>query len=146
MNKKKIMIIAAVLVLGGGYEAKSMLMPPPKAPVPKIAGALYIMPGQFLVNLTDGRYGKVNVALDLAPGQSDGSGATAATTPPDGYGTLPEEAAVRAVITNDLTDQSSNALIDARARGKLLATILAGINKSTDVKVKQVMFTDVAVQ
>jgi flagellar basal body-associated protein FliL len=145
MSKKKILIILAVVLLGGGYVAKGKLMPPAKTKV-KIAGSIYIMPGQFLVNLTHGQYGKVNVALELAAGQSDGSGAAAATTPPDGYGTLPEEAAVRAIITNVLTDQSGNALIGDTGRARLEHQVLHTINTTTDDKVTSVLFTDVAVQ
>ena len=145
-KKKKILIIAVVVLLGGGYEAKSILMPPPKAAPAKIAGAIYIMPGQFLVNLTDGRYGKINIALVLAAGQSDGSGAAAATTPPDGFGTLPEEAAVRDIITNILTNQTGATLISAAGRERVKHSILLAIRAGTDVKLGSVLFTDVAVQ
>lgn len=143
-KKKKILIIAAVLVLGGGYVAKGMLMPPPKVH-DKIAGAIYILPGQFLVNLTDGRYGKLTVALVLGAGQSTGA-AAAGATPPDGFGTLPEEPVVRDIITNILTDQSSSTLISPAGRDRLKHKILAGITSGTDVKVTDVLFTDVAVQ
>ena len=76
-KKKKILILAVVLLLGGGYVAKGMLMPPPKTH-DKITGLIYLLPKEFLVNLSDGKYGKVDVALLLAPGQSDGSAAEAA--------------------------------------------------------------------
>jgi flagellar protein FliL len=144
-KKKKILILAAVLVLGGGYVAKGMLMPPKKTKE-KIAGEIYIMPGQFLVNLTDGRYGKLTVALVLGEGQSAGASGEGAATPPDGFGTLPEEAAVRDIITNILTDQSSSTLINPNGRERLKRKILVGIKSGTDVKVDNVLFTDVAVQ
>jgi flagellar basal body-associated protein FliL len=145
-KKKKILILALVLVLGGGYVAKGMLMPPKKVK-DKINGSIYILPGQFLVNLTDSRYGKVTVALVLAPGQSTGAAAAGSgTAPPDGFGTLPEEAAVRDIITNILTDQSSHTLISPPGREKLKHKILTGIQTGTDVKVSDVLFTDVAVQ
>ncbi len=71
-KKKKILILAVVLLLGGGYVAKGMLMPPPKVH-DKITGLIYLLPKEFLVNLSDGKYGKVDIALVLAPGQSDGA-------------------------------------------------------------------------
>jgi len=145
-KKKKILIVAVLVLLVGGYEAKAMLMPPPKVH-DKISGEIYILPGQFLVNLQDGRYGKLTVALVLAPGQSDGAAAAASgTTTVDGFGTLPEEPAVRDIITNILTNQTSATLISTTGRLKLKHQILLGITTGTDVKVTDVLFTDVAVQ
>ena len=108
--KKKILIILPIVLLGGGYVAKAKLMPP-KVVKPKIAGEIYILPHQFTLNLTDGHYATLTVALELAPGQSDG--ASADNTPATGavVGTLPEEAVIRAIITNDVTNQTSNTLI-----------------------------------
>jgi flagellar basal body-associated protein FliL len=145
MSKKKILIIALVVLLAGGYVAKGMLLPPKKVH-DKITGTIYILPGVFTVNLTDGRYGKVTVALVLAPGQSPGVTGEGAATPPDGFGTLPEEAAVRDIITNTLTDQSGKTLIDAGGRERIKHRILLAIRSGTDVKVNDVLFTDVAVQ
>ena len=146
-KKKKILILVVVLVLGGGYVAKGMLMPPKKVH-DKIAGSIYILPGQFLVNLTDGRYGKLTIALVLAAGQSAGAtAAEGAATPPDGFGTLPEEAAVRDIITNILTDQTSTTLIssggsrEAQAQDPARDQAAEPTSSSTDV-----LFTDVAVQ
>lgn len=143
-KKKKIIIIAVVVLLGGGYVAKGFVMPPPPNK-DKIKGTLYLMPKEFLVNLADGRYGKIDVALLLAPGQSNG--ATAAASGNSGeVGTLPEEAMIRDIIVNILTNQNSNALTDAGQREKLKHQILLAITKQTDVKVSEVLFTDVAVQ
>jgi flagellar protein FliL len=145
-KKKKILIIAVVFLLGGGYVAKGMLMPPTKAKE-KIAGTIYALPKEFLVNLTDGRYGKVDVALVLAPGQSDGATAEGGSSSPDtGLGTLPEEAAIRDIITNVLTNQTGATLINADGRTRIKHRILVAIQSGTDVKVKDVLFTDVAVQ
>ena len=143
--KKKILIIALVVLLGGAYVAKGKLMPA-KVVKPKIAGEIYILPHQFTLNLKDGHYATLTVALELAPGQSDG--ASAANTPAAGavVGTLPEEAVIRSIITNEVTNQSSNALIDDTGRTQLEQQILSDIKSETDVKVNQVFFTDVAVQ
>ena len=144
-KKKKIIIIAVVVLLGGGYVAKGFVMPPPKN-TDKIKGTLYLMPKEFLVNLADGRYGKIDVALLLAPGQSNGAAAEAASGNSGEVGTLPEEAMIRDLIVNILTNQNSAALTDAGQREKLKHKILATILSTTDVKVSDVLFTDVAVQ
>lgn len=146
-KKKKILILAAVLLLGGGYVAKGMLMPPPKVHT-KISGLIYLLPKEFVVNLSDGKYGKVDVALLLAPGQSNGvTGPDAAAPSSDAtLGTLPEEALVRDIITNELTDSTAASLTNAAARVKLKHKILLAIRSGTDVKLTDVMFTDVAVQ
>jgi flagellar basal body-associated protein FliL len=143
--KKKILIVALVVLLGGAYVAKGKLMPA-KVVKPKIAGEIYILPHQFTLNLKDGHYATLTVALELAPGQSDG--ASAANTPAAGavVGTLPEEAVIRSIITNEVTNQTSNALIDDSGRSDLEKQILSDIKSGTDVKVDQVFFTDVAVQ
>ncbi len=145
--KKKLMIIIPVLLLGGGYVAKAKLMPP-KVVKPKLAGEIYILPKQFMCNLRDGHYATLTVALELAPGQSDGATAADAGGPSSGatVGTLPEEAVIRAIITNLITNQTSNALVTGSGRSALQAQILSQIESETDVKVDQVFFTDVAVQ
>jgi flagellar basal body-associated protein FliL len=145
MNKKKIIIVALVVVLLGGYATYSFAMPKPVIH-DKIAGPIYILPGQFVVNLSDGRYGKLTVALVLAPSQSTGGTADGAAAPPDGFGTLPEEAAVRDIITNTLTNQSGSTLIDQAGRERIKQRILQAILANTDVKATAVLFTDVAVQ
>jgi flagellar basal body-associated protein FliL len=143
--KKKILIILPIILLGGGYVAKGKLMPP-KVVKPKIAGEIYILPKQFTLNLKDGHYATLTVALELAPGQSDG--VTADNTPAAGatVGTLPEEAVIRSIITNEVTNQGSSALVDQTGRNGLEQQILTDIKTETDVKVDHVFFTDVAVQ
>jgi flagellar basal body-associated protein FliL len=144
-KKKKILILAAVLLLGGGYVAKGMLLPPPKVHN-KISGLIYLLPKEFLVNLSDGKYGKVDIALVLAPGQSDGATAEGGASSDATLGTLPEEAAVRDIITNALTDSTAASLSSAAARVKLKHKIVLAIRAGTDVKLTDVLFTDVAVQ
>ena len=144
--KKKILIILLVVLAGGGYEAKAKLMAP-KVVKPKLAGEIYILPHQFMCNLQDGHYATFTVALELAPGQSDGASATAAA--PDSssvVGTLPEEAVIRAIITNMITNDTSSAVVSPSGRTGLEAQILSEIKSKTDVKVDQMFFTDVAVQ
>ncbi len=144
--KKKIMIILPILLLGGGYVAKAKLMAP-KPVKPKLAGEIYILPKQFMCNLQDGHYATLTVALELAPGQSDGATAeSGGTTTGATVGTLPEEAVIRAIITNLITNDTSNELVTDSGRTSLETQILSKIKTTTDVKVNQVFFTDVAVQ
>jgi flagellar basal body-associated protein FliL len=87
------------------------------------------------------------VALELAAGQSDGATAeSAGASSTSTVGTLPEEAVIRAIITNLITNQTSNDVVKGSGRDGLEAQILAKIKSQTDVKVDQVFFTDVAVQ
>jgi flagellar FliL protein len=144
--KKKILIILPILLLGGGYVAKAKLMPA-KVVKPKLAGEIYILPKQFMCNLQDGHYATLTVALELAPGQSDGATAeSAGASSTSTVGTLPEEAVIRSIITNLITNQTSNALVTSDGRTNLQQQILSKIKANTDVKVDQVFFTDVAVQ
>ena len=145
--KKKIIIVLVVLLAGGGFVAKSMFLKPAVAKE-KIEGTIYILPKQFTANLKDGRYATLTVALVLAPGQSTGAaaGGEGGGAPPEGFGTLPEEAAVRDIITNLITNQSSGTLTSDSGREKLKKQILSAISGGTDVKVHEILFTDLAVQ
>ena len=79
MSKKKLLIpLVLLLVLGVGY---SMSKPKPTVKQ-KVAGTIYLMPQSFLVNLAEGHYAKLTVALELAPGQSDGASAAGAPRAP----------------------------------------------------------------
>ncbi|MGH2857151.1 MAG: flagellar basal body-associated FliL family protein [Solirubrobacteraceae bacterium] len=147
MTKKKIIILLLVVVAGGGYAAKTMLLPKPAVAKPKIAGTIYVLPKGFTFNLTDGHYATMTIGLILAPGQADGVDPQAGVvTTPAGIGTLPEEPVIRAIITNIITDQDSQALLSASGRSSLQQQILAQIKSTTDVKVTGILFTDVAVQ
>lgn len=144
--KKKILIILPIILLGGGYVAKAKLMPP-KVVKPKIAGEIYILPHQFMCNLQDGHYATFTLALELAPGQSDGaSAAGGSSSSGEGAGTLPEEAAVREIVTNTVTGQSGGTLTSSQGRSSIKHHILTGIQHQTDVKVEAVLFPELTVQ
>jgi flagellar FliL protein len=147
MKRKKILIPLLVVILGGGAFAYKMQKKPVVVHL-KIPGITYVLPTPFLLNLSDGQYAKLTVGLELAPGQTDGVTAATAgeTTPSDGIGTLPEEAEVRAIVTNVVTNTSSTALINATSRAQIEQQILTQITKQTDDKVDKVIFTDLAVQ
>ncbi len=139
-NKKIMIALALPVLLLAGY---TMTKPKPVDKM-KIKGTIYVMPQTFLLNLSDGRYAKVSVALQLAPGQSDGASAT----PPaeNGPGTLPEEPLVREIVTNTITNQSGEALTNAASRLHIKHEILAAIKQQTDDKVEAVLFPELTVQ
>ena len=142
MKKKLIAAGAFVVLLGlaGAYETV-LKAAPPKAKPAKITGTLVALSNPFTINLAGGHYGRVNVSLLMttAPAPTlDSSGANVIV--------LPENDAVRAIITNDLTGLDPNTLIDRGPRQRVLTQILHDLKKSTDEPVTQVMFTDLAVQ
>ena len=58
---------------------------------------------EFLVNLADGRFAKLQVGLVLAHDDVStvaAGGHGAAPTPPEGYGAMPQEGVVRDVVTD----------------------------------------------
>jgi flagellar basal body-associated protein FliL len=147
MNKKIIIIAVALLVvLGGAY--KFVLAKPKAAEAkPKVEGNVYILQKEFLVNLHDSRFAKLTAALVLAEDDtSTAAGGEEGATPPEGYGAMNQEAVVRAVITDDLTDVKASDVIDRVGREKLQEEILKDLKKKTDVKVEEVLFPDVTVQ
>jgi flagellar basal body-associated protein FliL len=142
---KKLLPILVVVILAGGYAGYTFAMPHKKPPVPKVNGTIYILPKSFTVNLKGGQYGTLTVALLLAPTQS--VGVTSATNPPPtGFGSLTDEAVIRAIITNDVTDQPESALITQKGRTALESRILSNIKSQTDTLVNKIYLTDVAVQ
>jgi flagellar basal body-associated protein FliL len=144
LKNKKIMIVllVAIVGLGVGY---TMTKPKP-VNKDKIKGTIYQMPQSFLLNLTDGRYAKLSIALELAPGQSDGATAGASSSGEGGAGTLPEEAVIREIVTNTITNQSGETLISNQGRRAMRHQILLAIGHQTDVKVEAVLFPDITVQ
>jgi flagellar basal body-associated protein FliL len=148
MKNIKVLIPVLLLVVGGVY--KFVLAPKPVVPKPKIEGSVYVMPKDFLINLRAGKFAKLNAALVLKEGYLEEAVKAAttgeATTPPAGYGTLPQEAAVRAIITDALTDQPASRLQREKTRVKLQKDVLKRIEHETDVEVKDVLFTDLAIQ
>jgi hypothetical protein len=147
MKNIKIIIPVLLLVLGGVY--KFVIAKPAPVPKPKIEGEVYIMQKDFLINLKSGRFAKLNAALVLKEGYLEAEVkklGKEAPTPPAGYGLLPQEAAVRAIITDSLTDISSSRLEKEKSRMKVQKGVLKRIQKETDVEAQDVMFTDLAIQ
>jgi flagellar basal body-associated protein FliL len=142
-NKKMLLALAIPILLFGGYTM-TKAKPVPKE---KIKGTIYVMPQSFLLNLSDGRYAKLTVALQLAPGQSDGAAAGAGSSGSESTaGTLPEEPIVREIVSNAVTGQNGEVLISTHGRGAVKRQILRAIQQQTDVKVEAVLFPDFTVQ
>ncbi len=142
-NKKVMLALALPVLLLAGYTMTK------HKPVikQKIQGTIYIMPGSFLLNLSDGRYAKLNVALELAPGQSNGAAADAGGSASEStVGTLPEEAVIREIVTNMVTNMSGEAIISDSGRKQLKHQILLAIRAQTDIKVESVLIPDFTVQ
>lgn len=150
MIKKIVPVIIALLALGGVYKFVIAKPPAKAAPKPKVHGSVYMLEKEFLVNLRDGRFAKLQVGLVLAHDDVStlpaGGGHGAAATPPEGYGAMLQEGAVRDVVTDVLTDARDKELIEGEGRHHLKEEILKGLKKHTDVKVEHVLFSDVTVQ
>jgi hypothetical protein len=148
MKNIKILIPVLLLVVGGVY--KFVLAPKTPEPKPRIAGSVYVMPKDFLINLRSGKFAKLNAAVVLKEGYLEeaikAAGGGEATAPPDGYGTLPQEAAVRAIITDALTDMPAARLQSEKSRANIQKAVLKRVLKETDVEAEDVMFTDLAIQ
>jgi flagellar basal body-associated protein FliL len=141
-GKLKIVLpLALLVVLGGLYK---VVLAKPAVGHPKVHGQVYVLPKEFLLNLSGNHFVKLNAGLVL----EDGSVPTKAegAPPPEGFGLLPQEAVVRDVITNTITGTSPDQLVSRKGRNALKAKILKGLRTRTDVKVNDVLFTDVAVQ
>lgn len=151
MNKKRLMLMLLLLllvgaggvyklVLAGGEEARAK---------PKVQGEVYVLPKEFLVNLSDGHFAKVGVGLVFEDGftatpEAEGHGGRA--VPPEGFGPLTQEPLVRDIVTDVLTDSGARDLRARQGREQLKARIARRLKRSTDVEVHDVLFTDVAVQ
>jgi flagellar basal body-associated protein FliL len=147
MNKKIIMAVVALVVVGGAYK---FVLAKPKAAAkkPNVEGTLYVLQKEFLVNLADERYAKVSAALVLNP--KDHSAAAAGghggPAPPEGYGAMSQEAIVRAIVTDELTGKPAEELEDAKKRDKVREHIVERIHKETDVHADDILFPDLTVQ
>lgn len=149
MKSKLKFIIPIVLLIVAGGAYKFVLAKPAKADPPKIAGEIYVLPTEFLLNLADGKYAKLKVGLIMEAGAhtaAAGGGHGAAVEPPEGYGSLPQEAVVRDIVTDEITEVGGHELTSEKGRDKLKKEILERVHKQTDVHAESVLFTDVTVQ
>ena len=145
----KLTVIVPMLVLLAVISVYKFVLAEPKAEAkPKVAGEVYVLPKEFLLNLADDRFAKVSVALVLEGEHPLGEekGGHGAATPPGGFGPLKEEALVRDVIIDEISGAEAGALVERAGRRELKRKIAEAIERRTDVHVADVLFTDVAVQ
>src|SRR3954454_9815735 len=95
---KFVIPLVVLMVIGGGYK---FVLAKPAEHKMKVEGAVYVLPKEFLINLSDAHFAKLSVAL-VVPEEEAAGGGEEGATPPEGYGALPQEAAVRAVITDTI--------------------------------------------
>ena len=142
-GRKKLIIIAiGVLVVAG--LAYKMVLAPKSESKEKVEGTVYVMPKEFLLNLAGGRYAKMTVALVLAPGQS--AAGSSETPPPEGFGTLEQEPLVRQIVTDTITGVPAADLTSRKDRHHMQVQIRKEVDKTTDVKTKAIVFSDLVVQ
>ena len=147
MVKKLVPVIALLAVLGGVY--KFVLAKPATAePKPHVQGSVYMLQKEFLINLADGRFAKMQIGLVLAHDDTStvAAGGHETSTPPEGYGAMGQEGIVRDLITGVLTDATDKDLIGEHGREELKKEILKVLKKKTDVKVEEILFSDLTVQ
>jgi flagellar basal body-associated protein FliL len=147
MVKKLVPVIALLAVLGGVYKFV-LAKPSAAAPKPHVEGTVYMLQKEFLVNLADGRFAKMQIGLVLAHDDTSAvpAGGHGAASPPEGYGAMAQEGIVRDLITGVLTDAKDKELIEEHGREELKKEILKVLKKKTDVKVEEVLFSDLTVQ
>jgi flagellar FliL protein len=148
MKGKLKFIVPLVVLLALGCVYKFVLAKPAAVAKPKVEGEVYVLPKDFLVNLSDGKFAKLGVALVFDEGfaAAPAGAAEGGTAPPTGYGVLAQEAVVRDVITDVVTDESAHELTSRKGREDIKKLILKRLKAQTDVKVHEVLLTDVAVQ
>jgi flagellar basal body-associated protein FliL len=147
MVKKLVPVIALLAVLGGVY--KFVLAKPATAePKPHVEGVVYMLKKEFLVNLADGRFAKMQIGLVLAHDDEAhlAAGGHEASTPPEGYGDMPQEGIVRDLITGVITDKPADDLTSEKGREEIKKEVVKVLKKKTDVKVEEVLFSDLTVQ
>src|SRR4051794_3639207 len=147
MVKKLVPVIALLAVLGGVY--KFVLAKPATAePKPHVEGSVYMLQKEFLINLKDGRFAKMQIGLLLAAADTStvAAGGEGAATPPEGYGAMGQEGIVRDLITSEVTDRDADELTSEKGREEIKKEIVKLLKKKTDVKVEDILFSDLTVQ
>jgi hypothetical protein len=145
MNIKILAPALALVALGGGYKFV-LAEPEPKAPEPKVAGDPYVVPKEFLLNLADGRYAKLTVAMVLPHEVNDKTAEGEEAEPPEGWGASPQEGVVRALVTDTITGSDARTLLERRRRAQVEDELLKELRRKTDLKPLGVLITDLAVQ
>ncbi len=140
--KGRLKIIVPIVLLVLAVGAYKFVLAAPAESKSKVGGKVYVLPKEFVLNLADGRFAKVTVALVLDPAQAPVETASA----PEGFGTLEQEPLVRQIVTDALTGASAAALTSNQGRHGYERRIRRQIDSTTDVDAKAVVFTDLVVQ
>jgi flagellar protein FliL len=148
MKGKLKFIVPLVLLVALGCVYKFVLAKPAAVAKPKVEGEVYVLPKDFLVNLSDGKFAKLGVGLVFDEGfaAAPAAGGEEHAEPPTGYGVLAQEAVVRDIVTDVVTDESAHDLTSKKGREEIKKDILKRLKAQTDVKAHEVLLTDVAVQ
>ena len=146
MKKKLIIILPVLLVVAGGAYKFVLAKPKTAEPKPKVDGA-GLHPPEGVPRQPRRRPLReaVGGARACRTCRSPPA-ATARASPPEGYGAEPQEAVIRDIVTDELTDSSDEEVISREGREKIKKHILEAIHKHTDVHVDEVLFPDVTVQ
>ena len=135
-------------MLGGVY--KFVLAKPAKAePKPKVHGSVYMLEKEFLVNLHDGRFAKLQVGLVLAHDDTStvaAGGHGAAPRRPRATARWPRRASCATSSPTSSPTRRTRSSSRREGRQQLKEEILKDLKKHTDVKVEHVLFSDVTVQ
>ncbi len=130
--KKKLLIAGPVLLIViVAIAAYEFVMPKKAAAKPHLVGDVVNLSGSFTLNLSDGHYATLSVAL-LVP-----------ALPKSGLADTP---VIQSIITNDMTGRPEGWLISPKGRAILQSRILKDINQETNQVVTKVYFTQLAVQ
>ncbi len=148
MMKKNLKFIVPVVVLLFAAAAYKLVLAKPAESKVKVHGEVYVLPKEFVINLSDGRFAKLGVGLVLKHGTIAEATAAAGhgAKPPEGYGILPQEPLLRDIVVDTVTDGSADALVSKHGREELKHKILKRVKKKTDVPAEHVVFTDISVQ
>ncbi|MGD9570755.1 MAG: flagellar basal body-associated protein FliL [Thermoleophilia bacterium] len=147
--KKKIMILAPVLLIVLGIAAKMTILAP--APVDEKAlakkpGPVYTMAEPFVVNLADAgdtpHFAKVGIAMrfsELSAGE---------ILPPKGEkpAEVEDDSELRDIVISTIQSHTSAQLTSVAGRESVKKAIVARVNKQTELKILEVYYTEFAVQ
>ena len=148
MRSKLKFILPLLMLAALGVGFKLALAPAETKPRAKVEGDVYVLPREFLVNLRADRYARLTVALVLEHQEpaEEKKEEGAPPEPPEGFGTLPQEALVRSIVTDTLAGEDARRILKTSGRSALEKRMLARVRKTTDVDASAVRITDVAVQ
>lgn len=142
---KFIVPLLALLVAGAGYKFV-LAAPAPVAHEPKVEGQVMVLPKDFLINLRAGGFAKLTVGMVVGHMPPEEGAEEEASEPPEGFAGLPQEAVVRSVITDVLTNSRRAEYTARRGRERLKQRVRRALLKQTDLPVKDVLLSDVTVQ